>query len=66
MPEDYGIGGDKGCTDIERDLPNVNCIDTPAQVANSKTQRLSSEQIIYEIPITKLCAPCETGCCGLI
>ncbi|KAL7528715.1 hypothetical protein ACHAXR_002590, partial [Thalassiosira sp. AJA248-18] len=60
IPEDYGVGGDKGFTCIERLLPNVNAVDTPPQVANSKTHRLSTEQIQSEIPITTVRAACET------
>ena len=60
IPENYGVGGDKGFSGIERDLPNLNDVDTPPQVANSKTHRISEEMIIAEIPITTVRAPCET------
>ena len=60
IPADYALCGDKGFTGIEHYLPNVNEVVTPATVANSKTHRLSSEQIVSEIPVTSIRAPCET------
>mmetsp|Transcript_14350 Transcript_14350/g.24033 ORF Transcript_14350/g.24033 Transcript_14350/m.24033 type:complete len:730 (-) Transcript_14350:42-2231(-) len=60
IPEDYGVGGDKGFSGIEYSLPNCNEVDTPPQIANSKKERLSKEQIESEIPITSVRAPCET------
>mmetsp|Transcript_44335 Transcript_44335/g.94357 ORF Transcript_44335/g.94357 Transcript_44335/m.94357 type:complete len:877 (+) Transcript_44335:1360-3990(+) len=60
IPEDCSLGGDKGFTGIEKSLPNINHVDTPVQVQNSKTHRLSSEQIESDIPITTVRAPCET------
>ena len=52
VPEDYAFGGDKEFTGIKRDFPNAHAVDTPLQVANSKTHWLSAEQIKSEIPIT--------------
>ena len=60
VPEDYRFGRDKGFTGLEKDFPNVNACDTPVQVANSNTHRLSSAQIESDIPITTVRAPCET------
>ena len=61
IPEEYGIVGDKGFTGIERDMPNCNDVNTPVQLTNSKTHRLSEEQIFSDIPITSVRAPCETA-----
>mmetsp|Transcript_10347 Transcript_10347/g.17581 ORF Transcript_10347/g.17581 Transcript_10347/m.17581 type:complete len:214 (-) Transcript_10347:8-649(-) len=60
IPEDCGLGGDKGFSGIEYSLPNCNEVVTPPQVANSKKQRLSKDQIESEVPITSVRAPCET------
>ena len=60
LPPDYGMCGDKGFTNIEVYLPNVNIVDTPPAVVNSKTHRLSAEMIASEIPVTTVRAPCET------
>jgi len=60
VPEDYGFGGDKGFTALEKDFLNVNACDTPVQLANSNTHCLSSAQIESDIPITTVRALCET------
>lgn len=60
IPQDCGVGGDKGFSGIEYYLPNCNEVVTPPQVANSKKERLSKDQIESEIPITTVRAPCET------
>ena len=60
IPEEYGVGGDKGFTGIECDMPNVNDVVTPVQLHNSKTHRLSPEQIASDIPLTSVHAPYET------
>jgi len=60
IPEDVGVGADKGFDDTSGDFPNVNEVHTPVKVKNSKTERLSAGQIISEIPITTSRAGCET------
>ena len=60
IPRDCGVGGDKGFSGIEYDLPNCNEVVTPPQVANTKKERLSKDQIESEVPITTARAPCET------
>ncbi len=37
IPQDYGLGGDKGFSGVEGYLPNLNEVVTPPQVANSNT-----------------------------
>ena len=60
IPPGFGLYGDKGFTNIEVYLPNVNIVDTPPAVCNSKTHRLSAKMIESEIPLTTVRAPCET------
>jgi hypothetical protein len=60
IPEDYGVGGDKGFSGIEQSLPNNNDADTPPGIVNSKKERLSKEQIEAEIPITTVWGASET------
>ena len=60
IPGDYKIGGDKGFSGIEHDLPNCNGTDTPPGVVNSNKERLSREQIEAEIPLTTVRGSCET------
>eukprot|EP00986_Skeletonema_menzelii_P021274 scaffold33840_cov171-Skeletonema_menzelii.AAC.1 len=60
IPRDCGVGGDKGFSGIEYDLPNCNEVVTPPQIANSKKERLSKDQIESEVPITTTRAACET------
>jgi hypothetical protein len=60
IPADYIVGADKGFTDIKWDMPNLNEEETPVKLQNSKTHRLSTEQIISEVPLTSCRATCET------
>jgi hypothetical protein len=60
IPQEFGVGADKGFVGIEYKLPNLNKVVTPVQVANSKKERLSKEQIESEVPLTSVRAPCET------
>ena len=62
IPQDCGVVGDKGFSGIEYHLPNCNEVVTPPQIANSKKECLSKDQIESEIPITTIRAPCETVC----
>ena len=60
IPQGCGVVGDKGFSGIQYHLPNCNEVVTPPQIANSKKERLSKDQIESEIPITTIRAPCET------
>lgn len=60
IPEDFDLGADKGFTNISWILPNLNWVETPFKLDNSKTQRKSSEQIEAEVPLTTCRAPSET------
>jgi len=51
IPQDCGVGGDNGFSGIEYNLPNCNEVVTPPQIANSKKERLSKDQIESAIPI---------------
>ena len=60
IPEDWGLGADKGFNGISGLLPNINEVLTPVQLSNYTTQSLSTAQIISEIPITTSRGGCET------
>lgn len=59
IPSDYLVGSDKGFTGIECHLPNLNTVVTPAMVTNSNNERLSTLQILSDVLITTIRAPCE-------
>lgn len=60
IPEEFDVGADKGFTDISYMLPNLNFVETPYKLDNSKTQHKSEEQILADIPLTTCRAPTET------
>jgi len=41
-------------------MPNCNDVKNPVHLQNSKMHRLSEQQIVSDIPITSVRAPCET------
>jgi len=60
IPEDHSLGADKRYHGTDGDLPGCNKVDCPHLLRNSKTHRLSRDQIIEDVGITTTRGGCET------
>lgn len=52
IPEHVSVGLDKGFVGVKWILSNMNDEETPVMIKNSKTERLSGEQILSEVMLT--------------